>query len=54
MYTNIIDINNKYLVDILFEYSLQIHQNPGTPNWLPSKDSYELKYNDSETLDIHW
>ena len=50
--TNIIDIIIKYLVINLFEHPLQIYQNPGTSNWLQYKDSYELKYNNSEILDI--
>ena len=50
---NITDITIKYLEAILFEHPLQIHQHPGTPNWLQSEDSYELKYNGSENLDIY-
>ena len=41
----------KYLVAILFEHPLQIHQYPGTSILLQSEDSYELKYNGSENLD---
>ena len=50
--TNITDIIIKHLVVILFEHSLQIHQNPGIPNWLQSKDFYGLQYINPETLDI--
>ena len=51
---NITNMIIKYLVAILFEHPLQIHQHPGKSNLLQSVDSYEPKYNGSENLDIYW
>ena len=50
---NITDITIKYFEAILFEHPVQFHWNPSTPNWLQYEDSYELKYNGLENLDIY-